>query len=162
MRSVLTFLGERYVPVCLEPLRLRINSSNVPASFDASDPKTDPAVVEKARRLSAELEKDSKHVEPSAIATTEMETAFDQRVCEVSQLAKKVIAKDLVISGLQKEFDERTAWALRLKEEVEAKDLAIRRWKEKVKAKDLVIVGLHKRLSRRPVEILKRILGGNR
>src|SRR5207244_4810438 len=81
---------------------------------------------------------------------------------EVSQLAKKVIAKDLVISGLQKEFDERTAWALRLKEEVEAKDLAIRRWKEKVKAKDLVIVGLHKRLSRRPVEILKRILGGNR
>ena len=162
LRSVLTFLGERYAPVCLEPLRLRINSSNVPASFDASDPKTDPAVVEKARRLSAELEKDSKHVEPSAIATTEMETAFDQRVCEVSQLAKKVIAKDLVISGLQKEFDERTAWALRLKEEVEAKDLAIRRWKEKVKAKDLVIVGLHKRLSRRPVEILKRVLGGNR
>src|SRR5206468_5552309 len=36
LRSVLTFLGERYVPVCLEPLRLRINSSNVPASFDAS------------------------------------------------------------------------------------------------------------------------------
>src|SRR5206468_7104754 len=32
LRSVLTFLGERYVPVCLEPLRLRINSSNVPAS----------------------------------------------------------------------------------------------------------------------------------
>src|SRR6266481_10089290 len=54
LRAVLTFLGERYVPVCLEPLRLRINSSNVHASFDASDPKTDPAVVEKARRLSAE------------------------------------------------------------------------------------------------------------
>jgi hypothetical protein len=163
LRSVLKFLGEPYAAVCLEPLQLRINSSNVPASFDASDPQTDPAVVEKARRLSAELEKDSKHVEPSAIATDEMETAFDQRVRDASQLAEKAKAKDLVILRLQKEFEERTAWALRLKEEVKAKDLVILRlqkqfeertaWalrlKEEVKAKDLVILRWQKEFGER-------------
>ena len=126
-RSLLNFLGEPYVPACLEPLQERINSSNVPADFDASDPQTDPAVVEKARQLGAELEKESKHVEPSAIAVDEIETAFDQRVHYVSQLEEEVKAKDPVILHLQKVFDERTAWALRLKEEVEAKDRVIRR-----------------------------------
>jgi Sulfotransferase family len=169
LRSVLKFLGERYVPACLEPLRLRINSSNVPASFDASDPKTDPAVVEKARRLSTELEKDSKHVGPSALATNEMETAFDQRVRDVSQLAKKVIAKDLVISGLQKEFDERTAWALCVQEEIKSKDLVISslqkefdertdwalRLKGEVKAKDVAILRLKKELDERTASALR-------
>src|SRR5436190_10829765 len=133
-RSLLNFLGEPYAPECLKPLQKRINSSNVPADFDASDPQTDPAVVEKVRQLSAELEKESKHVEPSTMATDEIETIFDQRVRDVSQLEEAVKAKDLVILRLQ----------------------------EEVKTKDLVILGLHKRLSRRPVEILKRILGGNR
>ena len=133
-RSLLNFLGEPYAPECLKPLQKRINSSNVPADFDASDPQTDPAVVEKVRQLSAELEKESKHVEPSTMATDEIETIFDQRVRDVSQLEEAVKAKDLVILRLQ----------------------------EEVKTKDLVILGLHKRLNRRPVEILKRILGGNR
>ncbi len=133
-RSLLNFLGEPYASECLKPLQKRINSSNVPADFDASDPQTDPAVVEKVRQLSAELEKESKHVEPSTMATDEIETIFDQRVRDVSQLEEAVKAKDLVILRLQ----------------------------EEVKTKDLVILGLHKRLSRRPVEILKRILGGNR
>jgi hypothetical protein len=159
-RSLLNFLGEPYAPECLEPLAQRINSSNVPADFDAADPQTGPAVVEKARQLSAELEKDSKHVEPSAIATDEIETAFARRVRDVSQAEEEAKTKDLVILDLQKEFEERTAWALRLKREVEECTARALRWKEKAKAKDLVIVGLHKRLSRRPVEILKRILSG--
>src|SRR5207249_10868777 len=37
-RSLLNFLGEPYTPECLEPLAQRINSSNVPADFDGSDP----------------------------------------------------------------------------------------------------------------------------
>ncbi|PYK37114.1 MAG: hypothetical protein DME60_12855 [Verrucomicrobia bacterium] len=145
-RSLLNFLGEPYTPECLEPLAQRINSSNVPADFDGSDPQTDPAVVEKARQLSTELEKDSKFVEPSAVATDEIETAFDQRARDVSQLKEEGKVKDLLVLRLQKEFDERTAWALALKEEV--------------KVKDLVILGLQKKLRRRPVDILKRILTG--
>ena len=169
LRSVLKFLGEPYVPACLEPLQERINSSNVPASFDASDPQTDPAVVEKAMQLSAELEKDSKHVEPSAIAIDEMETAFDQRVRDVSQLEEEVKTKDLVVLRLQKEFDERTAWALACEEEVKAKDLVILRlqkefdertaWalacEEEVKAKDLVILRLQKEFDERTAWALR-------
>ena len=103
-RSLLNFLGEPYAPECLKPLQKRINSSNVPADFDASDPQTDPAVVEKVRQLSAELEKESKHVEPSTMATDEIETIFDQRVRDVSQLEEAVQAKDLVILSLQKKL----------------------------------------------------------
>src|SRR5437773_3317996 len=113
-RSLLNFLGEPYTPECLEPLAQRINSSNVPADFDGSDPQTDPAVVEKALQVSTEPEKDSKFVEPSAVATDEIETAFDQRARDVSQLKEEGKAKDLLVLRLQKEFDERTAWALAL------------------------------------------------
>jgi len=56
-----------------------------------------------------------------------------------------------IITTLQKEFDERT----------DRKESRILRLKE-VKTKDLVILRLQKKLSRRPVEILKRILSGNR
>ena len=54
--SLLDFLGEPYSAKCLEPLSQRINSSNVPPDFRSDDPATDPAIVEQARRLSAEIE----------------------------------------------------------------------------------------------------------
>jgi hypothetical protein len=55
MRSLLHFLGEPYSSQCLEPLAQRINNSNVPVDFNASDPATDPTIVEQARKLSDEL-----------------------------------------------------------------------------------------------------------
>jgi hypothetical protein len=121
-RSLLNFLGEPYTPECLKPLGQRINSSNVPADFDGSDPQTDPAVVEKARQLSTELEKDSKFVESSAVATDAIETAFEQRARDVSQLK------------------ERTAWALALKEKVKAKDLVILGLQKKLRRRPVDIL----------------------
>ncbi len=153
LRSVLKFLGEPYVPACLEPLQVRINSSNVPASFDASDLQTDPSLVEQAMRLSTEVEKTPQPPEASPAASDEMEAAFNERV--------------QYVATLDSECDERTAWALRLKGEVTAKDLVITakdlvilRLKEKVKTKDLVILSLQEKLSRTLVETLKRILSG--
>ena len=55
MRSLLTFLGEPYSSQCLEPLALRVNTSNVPDDFKADDPATDLAIVEEATRLSRAL-----------------------------------------------------------------------------------------------------------
>jgi hypothetical protein len=159
LRSVLKFLGEPYVPACLEPLQVRINASNVPASFDASDPQTDPSLVEQAMRLSSEIEKTPQPPEASPAASDEMEAAFNERVQYVATLASEYRRAKRIITTLQKEFDERTAWALRLKGEVTAKDLVILRLKEKVKTKDLVILSLQKKLSRTFVETLKRILG---
>lgn len=78
IQSLLKFVGEPYSAACLEPLGERINSSNVPADFRCDDPTTDPAIVEQARRLSAEIGKIAQPSEPSAAATDELEIAFQQ------------------------------------------------------------------------------------
>src|SRR5437868_11607423 len=148
LRSVLKFLGERYVPACLEPLQLRINSSNVPASFHASDPQTDPSLVEQAMRLSTEVEKTPQPPEASPAASDEMEAAFNERVQYVATLASEYRRAQRIITTLQKENAERT----------DRKESRILRLKEEVKTKDFVILSLQKKLSRRPVETLKRIL----
>jgi sulfotransferase family protein len=80
MQSLLSFVGEPYSARCLEPLRERINSSNVPADFKSDDPATDQAIVDKARRLSAEMQQTAQPSEPSAAEADEMEEAFRERV----------------------------------------------------------------------------------
>jgi len=86
MRSLLDFLDEPYTDKCLEPLKLRINSSNVPENFTPDDLATDPAVVEDATRLSTELEATVQPAEASRAAADEIETAFMQRVEYVANL----------------------------------------------------------------------------
>ena len=80
LRSLLDFLDEPYSAKCLEPLSERINSSNVPPDFKSEDPATDPAIVEEARRLSAEIEQTSRPTEHSPAAADELEAEFDARV----------------------------------------------------------------------------------
>ena len=92
LRSLLDFVGEPYSAKCLEPLSKRINSSNVPPDFKSDDPATDPAIVEQARRLSAEIEQTSQPTEHSSAAADELEAEFGARVkhiatfgCRISQ-----------------------------------------------------------------------------
>jgi hypothetical protein len=80
MRSLFDFLGEPYAAKCLEPLKHRINSSDVPGDFKSADPAPDPAVVRKAVLLSAEVEENPQPAEVSSAAAAEMETAFRGRV----------------------------------------------------------------------------------
>jgi hypothetical protein len=80
LRSLLDFLGEPYSAKCLEPLSERINSSNVPPDFKSDDPATDAAIVEAARRLSAEIEQTSQPTEHSPAAADELEAEFGARV----------------------------------------------------------------------------------
>jgi hypothetical protein len=85
LRSLLDFLGEPYSAKCLEPLSDRINSSNVPPDFKSEDPATDPAIVEEARRLSAEIEQTSRLTEPSPAAADELEAEFATRVKHIAR-----------------------------------------------------------------------------
>jgi hypothetical protein len=80
IHSVLDFVGEPYSDKCLQPLALRINSSNVPPDFNSDDPATDPAVVEEAHRLSAELEQNRQPTESSPAAAEELAAAFENQV----------------------------------------------------------------------------------
>ena len=84
LRSLLDFLGEPYSAKCLEPLSQRINSSNVPPDFRSDDPATDPAIVEQARRLSAEIEQTPQPTEHSPVAADELQAEFGARVKHIA------------------------------------------------------------------------------
>jgi len=86
MRSLFAFLKEPYTAKCLEPLAQRINSSEVPPDFKSDDTATDPAIVEAARRLSAEIENSPQPTESSQVAADKMEGAFSKRVQYVAAL----------------------------------------------------------------------------
>ena len=87
LRSLLDFLGEPYSAKCLEPLSERINSSNVPPDFKSDDPATDPAIVEEARRLSAQIEETPQPTEHSPAAADELETEFEARVKHIASIS---------------------------------------------------------------------------
>ena len=80
IRGLLGFLNEPYEAACLEPLRIRINSSNVPSDFDSSDPETNKAVVDEAHNLEAELMQNPGPFEPCPAVSNELERMFEERV----------------------------------------------------------------------------------
>ena len=84
LRSLIDFVGEPYSAKCLEPLSQRINSSNVPPDFRSDDPATDPAIVEEARRLSAEIEQTPQPTEHSPAAADELEAEFCARIKHIA------------------------------------------------------------------------------
>jgi hypothetical protein len=86
MRSLLDFLEEPYTAKCLEPLRDKINSSDVPADFRSDDPATDPTLVKEAQRLSREIENTAQPSESSPSAARKMAAAFAKRVQYVATL----------------------------------------------------------------------------
>jgi hypothetical protein len=103
MRSLLDFLQEPYTGKCLEPLEQRINSSNVPDDFVADDPDTDPALIEQAIRLSAELEITPQSTELSPAAADALETEFQQRTQYVAALDKTCKEAQRLIRTLEKQ-----------------------------------------------------------
>jgi hypothetical protein len=84
LRSLFDFLGEPYSAKCREPLSQRINSSNVPPDFRSDDPATDRAIVEEARRLSAEIEQAPQPAERSSVAAEELEAEFRARTKHIA------------------------------------------------------------------------------
>src|SRR5436190_6012387 len=101
MRSLLEFLGEPYAAECLEPFAQRINSSNVPAGFDEHEPATDPAIVERARRLSEELLDSPQPLQPSSQAASQLEADFDRYVEYHASLEANLKEARLLVDRLQ-------------------------------------------------------------
>src|SRR6266550_9085733 len=109
MRSVLKFVGERYVTASLKPLQERINSSKVPADFKIGDPETDPVLVERATELSAEMTETAQPSEPSPAAPEEMEAAFYERARYVATVDSEYHRAKQIIATLQKEHAQQEA-----------------------------------------------------
>jgi sulfotransferase family protein len=101
MRSLLDFLGEPYAPQCLEPFAQRINSANVPGDFNAHDTATNPAIVERARKFSDQLQNSPQVREISAELAKKMETEFDHQVEYYRDLRTRYNEAQLLIAKLQ-------------------------------------------------------------
>ena len=84
IRSLLDFIGETYAAECLEPLALRINSSDVPPDFKSDDSSTDPSIVEEARRLSSKIEQTYHPGQQSSATADELEAEFGARVKHIA------------------------------------------------------------------------------
>jgi Sulfotransferase family len=108
MHSLLDFLEEPYTPKCLEPLKQRINSSDVGDDFVASDPAPDSALVEKATNLSAELETTAQSSERSNAAADALEAQFRRRTQYVAVLDKSHEEAQRLIRALKKQNRDMT------------------------------------------------------
>ncbi len=109
LRSLFNFLSEPFAAGCLTPLEKRINSSNVPADFKIGDPETDPSLVERAKRLSTEVEKTPQPPEASPAASDEMEAAFNQRISEYCEPQQVIAALQKRAERLAKEIKGKRA-----------------------------------------------------
>jgi hypothetical protein len=106
--SVFQFLDEPYAMACLNPLRKRINSSNVPPGFQPDDPTTDPILVAKARSLSAELQQRPQGEDATLEMVRRLEAAFNQRVQYAAQTSSEYQKVQQIISELYKEVQGNT------------------------------------------------------
>jgi phosphoglycolate phosphatase-like HAD superfamily hydrolase len=102
MRSLLTFLEENYTDKCLEPLKLRINSSSVSADLETNGAATDPVVVKEATQLSAKIEETAQPAEASSAAADEVEAAFRERVRYLASIDKAYQKARRVLETLSK------------------------------------------------------------
>ena len=102
MRSLLNFLQEPYVERCLEPLKLRINSSTVPADFKINEAATDPVMVKEATQLSDEIESTLQSAEALSAAADELEADFRKRVKYVATMDRSYQEAQRLIETLNK------------------------------------------------------------
>jgi hypothetical protein len=101
MRSLLEFIEEPDAPACLEPLARRINSSNVPPTFDSTEPIVNSETVERARELSEQLLASPPPREASAEAAAKLEAEFDRQVEYFATLESKLTEAGTLIHDLQ-------------------------------------------------------------
>jgi hypothetical protein len=85
LRRILEFVGEPFESSCLEPLRERINSSEVAVAFDPTDSNTDESVREAARRLERKILQLPAEIAPQPQAMVEIEKQFFSRADELTQ-----------------------------------------------------------------------------
>ena len=106
MRSLFHFLQEPFESACLEPLRSRINSSNVSPDFRLADAGTDQRVIDEARQLERELMNDSPEAAPCPAAAAELEADLEKRVSHIQNVNgyyKKALGR---IAKLEKEIEQ--------------------------------------------------------
>lgn len=100
--GVLAFLDEPYTEACVGPLARRINSSHVPEGFQSRDRATDPRLVERAARLSIQLQQPFKGGHPSPTARAAFEGEFNKKVSFAGALDAEYAAAQQKVAVLSR------------------------------------------------------------
>lgn len=111
--AALAFLGEPYEAHCCEPMRVRINSSDVPRDFVADTSRVDPQLLRAARELSLSLQQPSCGREAFGCTPASFRDAFEARVGYVAALDDEYAAAQREVTRLNAELDRANAWARR-------------------------------------------------
>ncbi|MBN8886614.1 MAG: sulfotransferase [Rudaea sp.] len=125
LREVCEFLDEPYEACCREPLRMRINSSNVPADFAVDTARVDADALRAARELSRSLQENVPGCEPSQSVAAGFDRAFDERVDFVAALDGEYAVAQDKLAGLHAELERSNAWARDRNAAVAERDAAI-------------------------------------
>ncbi len=112
LTQILAFLGEPFQAQCCEPMRTRINSSQVPIDFAIDDFRVDPKLLHDTRELSESLQRPNFAVSPRDSAAAQgFERIFEERVDFVGALDGEYAIAQSEIARLQVELDRANAWA---------------------------------------------------
>jgi hypothetical protein len=136
-KGIFNFLGEPFCSHCLEPLAMRINSSQVPDGFESTDGSTPNALFEEAELLSDQLQR-GELIFPSVQShRMQLESDFWDRVKYIGNLDAELEIAIRNYLSLEKEFMNRTKWAQELVMEVAARDETIRRYQDELKRRTM-------------------------
>ncbi len=123
--GILGFLGEPYEAACRRPLRIRINSSNVPADFVVDTSRIDSDLLRTARELSRSLQETPGTEEAFGRVSARFAEAFEERVDFVAALDGEYAAAQGEVARLNAELDRSNAWALACDETIRQRDALI-------------------------------------
>lgn len=155
IRRILDFIGEPFVPACLEPLEKRINSARLAAEAIKSGPLADPAVIHEARDFWNALRKAPPFMAPSPEAAARLEEQFERRVDFVNELNVSYTQAKEGYKKLEEEFAERTDWALRLDQQVAQKSAQILHLQEELSDRTKWAASLAEEVARKDAFILE-------
>jgi signal transduction histidine kinase len=100
MPSSLAFLGEPYTVKSLDPLSLRINSSNVSANFVAKGSATDPGVVHEARQSADSSSRAGAEINAASNGRAEPVATVEHQLRSAMQRRKALIAASFLLVAI--------------------------------------------------------------
>lgn len=124
MRGVLEFLGEPFVPACIEPLTRRINSSFDDEIARPSMDIDSTATTAQAQRLSDQLQQAIEPAEPVPRMRKKLEADFDEQVGHRAQLPQKYRAAVAMVEQIHDQLDPDELRALRARGDVSVGSVA--------------------------------------
>lgn len=134
LTQILSFLGEKFEPACLEPLTRRINSSGVPSDFRVDASAVDSELLQRVALLDRALQHPLPPIEPSSQALQQFEEVFEGRIRSTIDFGNEQRAANHDVQRMHQELEEYSNWANELNSRAAEQDLRIVRLHKHIRA----------------------------